>query len=336
MAYMSTNVSLRENPNKLLSDAKTILTLGVSYYQGDLPEKPGAGFGRVARYAWGLDYHDVIIDRLNQFLQALKTKLGCEIKAVTAVDTKPLMERSLAAVSHLGFIGKNTVLISPQSSAGFHVGSWIFLAEILIDQDLMIENTPPPALGGCGACARCLDACPTRAFDGPYRLNSNKCISYLTIENKGPIPRELRSKIGDWIFGCDICQDVCPFNARAARTQWPEFEPARGTGAWISLRDILNIPNQKAFELKFGKTPLSRPKRRGLLRNACVAAGNSRAASLVTDLAPLLDDPEPLIRGHALWAMGQLAPSKKVKIWAEKILSHETNQGVIEECQAHL
>ena len=174
----------------------------------------------------------MIPDRLDQFLEGLSKILGNSSQVRLAVDTKPLLERALAAQAGLGFVGKNTVLIIPRTSqksrVGYHVGSFVFLTEILVDIELDAASEKMPTNVGCGGCTKCLTACPTDAFEGPYRLNSERCISYLTIENKGWIPLEIRASIGDWIFGCDICQDVCPFNARAYESRWPEFQADRG------------------------------------------------------------------------------------------------------------
>ncbi len=309
----------RTHPQTAFPEAKSVLTLAVSYYQEPFPKKPGPGYGRVARYAWGADYHPIILNRLQQLLPEVQRVLGSSGNAFLAVDTKPLLERSLAEQSGIGFVGKNTVLIVPRSSSHqFHVGSWIFLAEILLDIEIPRpvlrtslstewRGTQGEARGSCGSCTKCLTSCPTDAFDGPYKLRANKCISYLTIENKEAIPTDMRDHVGDWLFGCDICQDVCPFNSRAFETRWPELKSDRGVGAWIALDELLAL-DDAAFKLKFGHTPLSRPKRRGLLRNACVVAGNSGDRSLLPHLKKLTEDPEPLIREHAAWAVDKLTP----------------------------
>ena len=213
MAYMTADPSSRLEPRARFSGARSVLSLGISYYQGPVPPKPGAAYGRVARYAWGEDYHPLILQRLDALKERLPGVLGADIQAQSAIDTRPLLERALARQAGLGFVGKNTVLIVPRHGPGsFHVGSFVFLAELLIDAD--VDDPAPPVTAGCGSCTRCQTICPTAAFDGPYKLNAGRCIAYLTIENKGWIPREMRAPIGDWLFGCDLCQDVCPFNAR--------------------------------------------------------------------------------------------------------------------------
>lgn len=325
MAYLTREPEKRLLPQKTFAPATAALTIAVSYFQGIFPEKPGRAYGRVARYAWGRDYHAVLQARLQKFIERITPVLASS-NAVLAVDTKPLLERSLAEQSGLGFVGKNTVLIMPKSPrVQFHVGSWVFLAEILLsgptggyDFKIQPSEEPSPAQG-CGSCTRCIDKCPTSAFVSPYRLDARRCISYLTIENKGWIDRSLRFSLGDWIFGCDICQEVCPFNARALETKWPEFSPTEGAGAWVSLADILSV-DDAAFKLRWGHTPLSRAKRRGLVRNACVVAGNSGDDGLSEYLFPLLEDHEPVIRGHALWALSQFGMNERTKRAAERLL----------------
>ena len=305
MAYMTREPVKRLRPSATFPEATSVLTLGVSYYQGPFPEKPGPAYGRVARYAWGLDSHTVIMERLEKLLTQVREILGDAGAAFLAVDTKPLLERSLAEQAGLGIVGKNTLLIIPRSgTARFHVGSWVFLAEILLS--VGTEAPLKKQTNACGTCTKCLTSCPTNAFEGPYRLRADKCISYLTIENKGAIPLDMRPQMGDWLFGCDVCQEVCPFNARSFETRWPELKSDRGTGAWVSLKEILETTDAAAFKNRFAGTPLSRPKRRGLVRNACVAAGNSGDASLLTPLRALADDPEPLVREHAAWAVARL------------------------------
>ncbi len=336
MNYLSLEPGKRVNPGNTFPGMRSVVTLGVSYYQGPVPPKPGAGYGRVARYAWGEDYHPLILARLEKFSAHLRETLGAETQTVTAVDTKPLLERALAKGAGMGFIGKNTLLIAPRgASASFHVGSFLFLAEILVSVDLSDGLTFPGVQDGCGGCTKCLTSCPTDAFESPYKLNAQKCIAYLTIENKGWIQREMREMMGDWLFGCDKCQDVCPYNARAMESRWPEFQAERGAGAWVNLADILSIKTTADFKQRFGMTPLSRPKRRGLVRNACVVAGNSGDESLAAPLTEALVDEEPVVRGHALWALSKLAP-RLAKEKAETILKNETDEQVKEECQAIL
>jgi epoxyqueuosine reductase len=338
MSYMTRDPDKRMKPQSILPDVKSIITLGVSYYKGPFPDKPGPAYGRVARYAWGLDYHDIILERLNQLLETMREFIGEGFKAALAVDTKPLMERALARRGGRGFIGKNTVFILPRSprlsKSGFHVGSWIFLAEVLLDMALEETTDRMPVSIGCGGCTRCLEACPTDAFERPYRLRADRCIAYWTIENKGWIPRDMRPKLGDWLFGCDVCQEVCPFNARARQSLWPEFEPEKGSGPWVSLHNVLTIKDQPEFKVRYAGTPLLRPKRTGLIRNACVVAGNSNAHSLIPALKALLEDPVPLVRGHALWALSKILSSHESRRIAESHLKNDDDPQVKSECEA--
>lgn len=309
MAYMSADPSSRLNPRERFAGARSVLSLGISYYQGPVPAKPGPAWGRVARYAWGEDYHPLILQRLDALIRRLPDILGSGVNPQSAIDTRPLLERALARQAGLGFVGKNTLLIIPRGGKlSFHVGSFVFLAEILLDLDLDGDAPAVPTSAGCGSCTRCQTHCPTNALSTPYRLDAGRCIAYLTIENKGWIPTDLRAAVGDWLFGCDVCQDVCPFNGRAFETRWPEFLADRGVGTWVALGDLLSADGP-SFKKRYGATPFLRAKRRGMLRNACVVAGNSGDASLSEPVGRLLSDAEPLVRGHALWALSRLDPA---------------------------
>jgi epoxyqueuosine reductase len=253
------------------------------------------------------------------------------------VDTGPLLEREIGARAGLGFIGKNTSLIQPT------LGSWLFLGELLLAADLRPVADSPALVGvkpsvaslaeqgkgTCGRCTRCLDACPTHAFIAPYVLDARRCISYLTIELKGPIPRELRSRMGNRIFGCDICQEVCPWNRRFAR---PTSEPAfkAGSGAMApSLLELIDL-DAEAFENRFQRSPVKRAKRRGMLRNVAIALGNWGNPVAVPSLIRALHDAEPLIRGHAAWALGRIGLQEARRALAQA-LEVETNAWVREE-----
>lgn len=332
MTYMVRDPEKRSRPTEMYPGVGSILSLGVSYYQGPVPPKPAKHYGRVARYAWGKDYHDIILARLESLQSYINDQTGSSKKATLAVDTKPLLEKPLAASAGLGFIGKNTILISSRptvSSPGrFHIGSWVFLAEILLEGSFEQMDSENKYIQGCGGCRRCLDVCPTDAFEEAYKLNSSKCISYLTIENKGWIPIEIREKIGDWIFGCDLCQDVCPFNTLPFETRWPELKSDQGVGAWIDLKKIFNLKDQSQFKTEFSGTPLLRSKRKGLVRNGLVVAGNSGDQSLIPFVENLIDDAEPLVRAHALWAYSKLESRERVKQRFEKHLLLENDAQV--------
>jgi epoxyqueuosine reductase len=235
------------------------------------------------------------------------------------VDTGPLVDRAAAVHAGLGFNGKNTCVLT-----GPH-GSYVFLSAILTTVALQ----PDPMLSkDCGSCTACIDACPTDALLGPERLDANRCIAYLTIEHRGSIPRELRPKIGNWVFGCDICQEVCPWNRARPRGVHPEFAPEGGAGEALDLAEVLSL-DVDGFRARFRGTPLTRPKRAGLLRNAAVAAGNLGDPAAIPALLGALQDPEPVVREHAAWALQQLGPLPADVLAAMKgVQEHETDPAV--------
>jgi epoxyqueuosine reductase len=302
MGYMHRPVELLSDPKKLQKSARSVVSLGVSYYPGDHPENEGGG--RVARYAWGLDYHKVIKGRLFRLREELEEELGVRIRARGFTDAVPLLERSAAQHAGLGFFGRNSCLINNE------IGSYFFIADLIVDLDL---DPDPPGEGTCGRCTRCMDRCPTGAIKAPGVVDARLCISYLTIENRGEIPRHLRPKVGDWAFGCDVCQEVCPYNkAKASRSRWPEFSREAGSGPYLEIQEVLTIRTDEEFEDRFGGTPLTRPGRAGLLRNCCVAAGNLKLEKAVPTLVRALrGDPSPLVRGHAAWALGEIGGAKE-------------------------
>jgi epoxyqueuosine reductase len=295
-------VELLSDPKKLQKSARSVVSLGVSYYPGDHPENESGG--RVARYAWGLDYHEVIKGRLFRLREELEEELGIRIKARGFTDAVPLLERSAAQHAGLGFFGRNSCLINNE------LGSYFFIADLIVDLDL---DPDPPGEGTCGRCTRCMDRCPTGAIKAPGVVDARLCISYLTIENRGEIPRELRPKVGDWAFGCDVCQEVCPYNkTKASRSRWPEFSGEAGSGPYLEIEEVLKIRTDEEFEGRFGGTPLTRPGRAGLLRNCCVAAGNLKLAQVVPALVlALREDPSALVRGHAAWALGEIGGAEE-------------------------
>jgi epoxyqueuosine reductase len=320
MGYMQRPVELLSNPKKLQKSAKSVVSLGVSYYPGDHPENARGG-GRVARYAWGRDYHEVIKERLFRLRGELEEELGVRIKARGFTDAVPLLERSAAQHAGLGFFGRNSCLINDR------VGSYFFIADLIVDLDLEPDE---PGTGTCGRCTRCMDRCPTGAIKAPGVVDARLCISYLTIENKGEIPRSLRPLVGDWAFGCDVCQEVCPYNKRkATRSRWPEFSEESGAGPYLELEEVLEIRSDEEFERRFAGTPLTRPGRAGLLRNCCVAAGNLGLERAVPALiGALREDPSPLVRSHAAWALGEIGGSEKALREAAKT---ERDRACLEE-----
>src|SRR5215207_7442984 len=303
MGYMHRPVELLSEPKKLQKSARSVVSLGVSYYPGDHPENKGGG-GRVARYAWGRDYLEVIKGRLFRLREELEEELGVRIRARGFTDAVPLLERSAAQHAGLGFFGRNSCLINNE------IGSYFFIADLILDLDL---DPAPPGEGTCGRCTRCMDRCPNGAIKAPGVVDARLCISYLTIENRGEIPRELRHKVGDWAFGCDVCQEVCPYNkTKASRSRWPEFSGEAGAGPYLEIEEILKIRTDEEFADRFGGTPLTRPGRAGLLRNCCVAAGNLKLANVVPDLVRALrGDPSSLVRGHAAWALGEIGGAEE-------------------------
>ena len=326
MGFMHRPAGLLADPKRLQKSARSVVSLGVSYYPGDHPvDEVG---GRVARYAWGEDYHVVIKERLKALRSEVEEALGCRIKARAFTDAVPLLERSAAQHAGLGFFGRNSCIINGR------IGSYFFIADLIVDLELEpdVEGT-----GTCGECARCMKGCPTGAIKAPGVVDARLCISYLTIENKGPIPRELREKVGDWAFGCDVCQEVCPYNKRKATvSSWPEFSGGAGAGPYLEIPEVLDIRDDEEFEERFAGTPLTRPGRAGLLRNCCVAAGNLGLREAVPSLVRCLTkDGSPLVRGHAAWALGEIGGEDAI-VALEAALGEETDASCLEEIRLAL
>jgi len=331
MDYMTRNPALNASPSKLVPRAASLISLAVNYYAQAPAFLHENRYGRIARYAWGRDYHHVVRPRLVHLAgrvgEIARGQLGAgtDFSSRSFVDAVPLLERAVASRAGLGFFGKNTNLILPRA------GSWFFLAEIFVNFELPQDNNTSKV--SCGTCHRCLDACPTDAFAAPFKLDSNKCISYLTIENKGPIPRELRGRLGDWVFGCDVCQDVCPFNRFSRETSWPELMPKAGPGPRIYLPALLSIASDAEYRSRFRGTALMRPKRRGMLRNAAVVAANVGCEAAIPALTNLIEaDPEPLIRSHALWAAFCL-DRRKVSGLVERAARNDPDSSVKREAE---
>ncbi len=294
MDYLKRYLDQRADPKEMVPGARSVVCLGMDYYQPTLEsEEPLRG--RFASYARGDDYHDVIKKRLFALWDYMRAEAGGKVAGRVYVDTAPVLERELAQRAGLGWWGKNTCLINKRR------GSYFFLAEIISTLELEADE---PATDHCGTCTRCLDACPTDAFPEPYMLDATRCISYLTIELKGAIPRDLRRGMGNWVYGCDICQDVCPWNRKAESADELAYQSRPGL-AQPDLREWMTL-DRDAFNEKFRRNPAKRPKRRGLLRNVAVALGNSGDVRAVPSLVAALSDEELLVRGHAAWALGQL------------------------------
>jgi epoxyqueuosine reductase len=325
MRWMARDPERRADPRLALEGAETVISVTVPYYRGDwsaaADDEPR---GRIARYAWGRDYHKRIRRRLKLLARAVAAACP-DARWLAYVDTGPMLDRAWAERSGVGWIGKNTnVIVQGQ-------GSWMFLGEILTD--VRIEPDAP-ARNHCGTCARCIAACPTGAIVGPYQLDARRCISYLTIEHRGAIPLELRPAIGTRIFGCDDCQEVCPWNRFAVATGDPDFaeRPEQQTPELIPLLSL----TEDGFRARYQGTALLRAKRAGFVRNVAVALGNlgdRRSVGALTN--SLTRDPEPLVRGHAAWALGRIGGDAARRALAEAG-GREASQEVLEEIHAAL
>ena len=297
MNYLKRENPINAKPKKILPDAKSIITLIVNYYT-KAPVSPGPDFGRVASYAVGLDYHKVLRKKINEFIERIKKETTNNFVNRGFSDSVPLLEKSVARNSGLGFSGKNTLLINKS------LGSYFFICEIISNLDVGAIHELLQLNGTCGKCTRCIDVCPTGALHATPLLDSRLCISYLTIENRGIIQEDLRKKIGNWLFGCDLCQEVCPYNKKIKETTWKEFKPSSGFGHWIRLKDILSIQSDDEFHQRFYHTALTRPGRSGLIRNACIVASNNLSLESLPYLKSLAEnDHDPVIREHAEWAL---------------------------------
>ncbi|NUN47492.1 MAG: tRNA epoxyqueuosine(34) reductase QueG [Candidatus Brocadiae bacterium] len=302
MGYLARNVERRAAPASLLEGARSIICAALSY-QSSSANRPhaetapqaGPATGRVARYAHGRDYHLVLRERLETLVERLRQRLAEPFEARLFVDTGPLLERELAAAAGLGWIAKNTMLLSRE------LGSYTVLGEVLTTLELAHDA---PETDHCGSCTRCLDACPTGAFPAPYQMDASRCISYLTIEHRGPVDPGLRKGLGGWVFGCDICQEVCPWNREAPPATEPGFAPKPGLaapslGEWIGLQE-------EAYRLLTRGTAVRRAKRGMLRRNAALAAGNTGDRSSIPALKLAAQDADPMIAEAAMWALRKL------------------------------
>jgi len=295
-SWMSRHLPLRADPATLLPGVRSVIMLATDHATGHSPSgsPPQGGRGRIARYARGDDYHDLLRSRGNQLAAWLEARVpGSRTRAV--VDSAPLAERDFAWLAGLGWFGKNTMLIDPRA------GSFFLLTGLLTDLDLPADAAI--VADHCGTCTACLDACPTGALPAPGVLDAARCISALTIEDHGPIATGLTSGFGDWVFGCDVCQEVCPWNRHAPGSSEPAFQPRHGE-ATLSLAEILRL-DEAAFRERFRGSPVLRAKRRGLARSAALALGNRPHPPALAALAAALDDGEPVVRAAAAWALGR-------------------------------
>jgi epoxyqueuosine reductase len=324
MAWITADrIKLACEPEALLPGARTIVGLGTSYGQSGAhpPTSSRAGGlrGRVARYAWGRDYHDVVGRRLRELAAAIVHVAGVGTHCRVFVDTGPLVERAAAERAGLGFVGKNTCLLTGR------YGSYVVLSAVVTTAAL---EPDPFVARDCGSCRACLDACPTGALVEQGQLDARRCISSLTIEHRGFIPAELRSLMGDWVFGCDVCQEVCPWNRARSRAHHPELSSEAGAGESLDLIELIEM-DDATFRARFRGTPLMRAKRGGLLRNAVIALGNKGDRSAIPALTMALEDADPLVRGHAAWALSRIAdlPGETV-ITIQRAIAVEQNEDV--------
>jgi len=322
MGWMAETLARRRSPSDLWPEVRSVVVLAMNYGPDEDPMAMLARpeLANISCYARNRDYHDLIKKRLKQVARAMVARLGGDVKVF--VDTAPVMEKPLAALSGIGWQGKHTNLVSRE------YGSWLFLGEIYTTLDL---SSDPVETDHCGACRQCLDICPTNAFPTPYKLDARRCLSYLTIEHKGPIPREFRKAMGNRIYGCDDCLAVCPWNKFAQPTDQAWFQP-RDSVRGAMLADYLDL-DDAGFRTAFAGSPVKRIGRARFLRNVLVAIGNSGQVDLTARVQALVRDPEPLIRGAAIWALRELSlPAWEIA--RQKWMSGEQNPEVREEWSA--
>tara|TARA_Y100000996_G_C22524629_1_gene643913 strand:+ start:107 stop:1234 length:1128 start_codon:yes stop_codon:yes gene_type:complete len=308
------------SPDQLLANPKSVIVVGVNYKKNNFEiSKSSDTNGKIAMYAQWEDYHLIIKKMLKEYKAMLQEELAIEMDGRIFVDDGSLLEKGFAEKAGLGWFGKHTNIINPI------YGSWIFLGALITD----LELTPDKSVKkNCGKCELCIIGCPTNAIVSPYQLDANKCISFLTIENKGAIPYELRPLIGDWIFGCDICQDICPVNDKSDMPQNMTF--IEKTTSHLDLVEILHM-SQEQFSIRFSRSPIKRAKLRGLQRNACVALGNSKQKEGISALINTLKNNESeLVRGHSAWALGEINTTECHNA-LKLCLEYEEDQFVIDE-----
>ena len=313
--YTEERVHRATHPELLLTGARSIISLAMSYLTGE-PRPTGPGpHGKIGRYAWGDDYHQVMKARLGQFVDGLSAAVGRPIKSRIFVDDGPMNDRAAAERAGVGWFGKNTNILTPSH------GSWVLLGQVITDLELEPDR---PLSKTCGECVMCIDACPTGAIVAPYVVDNTRCISFLTIELRGPIPREMRPLVGDWVFGCDICQDVCPVNIKAAPGQERAFHQRHDFAA-PDLIPLLDLDDDE-FRERFRNSPIKRAKRSGLQRNVCVALGNIGDPAAIPALAGALQGSDTLVRVHAAWALGRIGGPQSASILHSALASEHDNE----------
>lgn len=325
MGYLERQVEKRGHPDRVLPGVRSLIVVAMNYRCPDAEMIPGDEHrGKISQYARGLDYHDVMKEKLLELLAFIQQEAPVPVQGRAYVDTGPVLERDFAEQAGLGWYGKHTNLINRSA------GSWLLLGEVLVDLALDYDR---PTTAHCGTCTRCLEACPTDAIVEPYVVDARRCISYHTIELKGAIPDAYRPMMGNRVFGCDDCQDVCPWNRRAPVTQEAAFLPR----PWTEMPGLIELLRltPEAFRTYFKGSPIKRTKRRGLLRNAAVALGNTKDPKAVPALIEALEDEEPLVRGHAAWALGRIGGDRAVEA-LKQAGQTESDPEVLEEIEKAL
>ncbi|MBM3947723.1 MAG: tRNA epoxyqueuosine(34) reductase QueG [SAR202 cluster bacterium] len=323
--YTEERVRRAANPEVLLPGAMSIVSVAMSYFTGDAERSNGGPTGQVARYAWGGEYHLVMKAKLRELADGLSKLAARPVRTRVFVDDGPMLDRPAAERAGAGWFGKNTNILTPSH------GSWVFLGQVITDLELAPDQ---PLKKTCGSCVRCIDACPTGAIVAPYVIDNTRCISFLTIELRGAIPRELRPLVGDWVFGCDICQDVCPVNRKAQQSLEPAFRQRHGFAA-PALLPLLELDDE-AFRQRFADSPIKRAKRAGLQRNVCVTLGNIGDPVAVPALVKALrQNPDALVRQHAAWALGRIGGMEAAQALREA-LEREQDAAVLEEVKLSL
>ena len=322
--YTEERVRRVTHPEVLLPEGRSIISVAVGYLRGEPQTAGGGPHGKIGRYAWGDDYHEIIKNRLYKLVEGMSTRLGRPVRSRVFVDDGPMNDRAAAERAGVGWFGKNANILTPTH------GSWVFLGQVITDVDLEPDR---PLAKTCGNCARCIEACPTGAIVAPYVIDNARCISFLTIELRGPMPRELRPLVGDWVFGCDICQDACPVNRKAALSLEPAFRQRHDFGA-PALMPLLRL-DDKAFRERFRNSPVKRAKRVGLQRNVCVALGNIGDPAAVPALARCLHGTDALVRSHAAWALGRIGVPQAAHA-LQSALAREDDDSVRQEIELSL
>ena len=322
--YTEERVRRSNRPGTLLPEARSIISLAMSYLTQEPQANGAVPHGKTARYARGDDYHAVMKGRLKQFVDGLSQRIDRPIKARIFVDDGPMNDRAAAERAGVGWFGKNTNILTRSH------GSWVLLGQVITDLELQPDL---PLAKNCGTCTLCIEACPTDAIVAPYVLDNTKCISFLTIELRGAIPREMRPPVDDWVFGCDICQDVCPVNFKAELSREPAFQPREGLAA-PELIPLLDLTDAE-FSDRFQKSAIKRAKRVGLQRNVCVALGNSGDPSAIPALADSLNGTDPIVRLHAAWALGRIGGREAAEN-LQAALDREDDSAVREEISLSL